>query len=837
MQGCWSKCYQQEECTESIRHSDLRYCCCTGQNCNAIDNLPSSVEACTEFRCNDRGSCIPRSSVCDGINDCLGLEDEENCEAECLTSLRIVNVWSPQDSRLIWTLRSHNIFINNTQSAWCSKKGWPNQWATLDLGKVRTISTIISLGYPVATQPGFANFTIQFSSDNQTYYNYTEAGKNKLFHGSPDPLRKSKNFFEQHVKARFVRLHPVASPGQNYACMRVAVLGCDRDVIPRVELSHRRVIADIRTNAVLNCSGLFQRNQPLKPEWFLETNSDQPFEKLQTGHNYLVEEVGTGILANRTVLFARRSIRLTFRYSIDYIRERFTCLVNKTVGQVFCTAKYSCGATFGHQLPSQSFEVAVIQYNLGGAVKSIILSVQNVTASEATVSWEIKEKPNYLLSIQSYLFLMFNKREKLLRLVRLNEGFCKLNGLQPYRRVRARLVIQPNTFIGVKGMLASNTVQFTTLVKEPGIPPNLTLVQIGATMAIIHCKPPPQTMRNGPIDGFIFSYKRTKFGNQLVTENETKLVLKGKEVIQLSGLAASSVYLLKALAYNVYNGKELRSGVTEMTITTLEGVPSSKVSNVKANFEPPNKIKISWSPPTSKNSVIDQFDGFQIRVHEIYSGKRVRRQISSITRLISVERQATSKSIAVTHDVMMCMISVAVFSKEGSGPFSDPIVVNTRRRTTPGPLSSKQSSVSKRSSDGATTGNPEVSTSNRIKSTRITTSEVQEATTKGLEGSMAAKSGKYGKSERIFLLEFIISLSVAVVLLLLVIILAYKCWVYTKKANWDHRGCNEHRYNGKTAEPFLLDQDGDDMSPPATPLDSYPYPKNDFRDKISLSSL
>ena len=78
-------------------------------------------------------------------------------------------------------------------------------------------------------------------------------------------------------------------------------------------------------------------------------------------------------------------------------------------------------------------------------------------------------------------------------------------------------------------------------------------------------------MRNGPIDGFIFSYKRTKFGNQLVTENETKLVLKGEEVIQLSGLAASSVYLLKALAYNILNGKELRSGESKMTITTLEG--------------------------------------------------------------------------------------------------------------------------------------------------------------------------------------------------------------------------------------------------------------------------
>ena len=97
--------------------------------------------------------------------------------------------------------------------------------------------------------------------------------------------------------------------------------------------------------------------------------------------------------------------------------------------------------------------------------------------------------------------------------------------------------------------------------------------------------------------------------------------------------------------------------------------------------------------------------------------------------------------------------------------------------------------------------------------------------------------GKSGKNEKVFFLEFIISVSVAVLLLLLVIILAYKCWVYTKRAHWDHHGCNGHRYNGKTAEPFLLDQDGDDVSQPATPLDSYPYPKNDFRDKISLSSL
>ena len=102
-------------------------------------------------------------------------------EIDCLASLKIVSTYSPQDPLTLKTLRSRNIQLSNRGSAWCSRAHNEGQWIRLDLGRMRTISVLVTLGYPVGTEPGFDNFTMQLSYDNVTYYDYEEGNTIKVF--------------------------------------------------------------------------------------------------------------------------------------------------------------------------------------------------------------------------------------------------------------------------------------------------------------------------------------------------------------------------------------------------------------------------------------------------------------------------------------------------------------------------------------------------------------------------------------------------------------------------------------------------------------------------------
>lgn len=95
-------------------------------------------------------------------------------------NLEIKSTSSPQDSYSLKALKSFNVFLNNSVSAWCRRKQRPGGWVTLDLGADRTISALTTSGYPVGTEPGFKNFTLQMSGLDIVYLNYTEDTKTKV---------------------------------------------------------------------------------------------------------------------------------------------------------------------------------------------------------------------------------------------------------------------------------------------------------------------------------------------------------------------------------------------------------------------------------------------------------------------------------------------------------------------------------------------------------------------------------------------------------------------------------------------------------------------------------
>ena len=96
-------------------------------------------------------------------------------------NLELKSASSPQDSYSLKALKSFNVFLNNSVSAWCARKQRPGGWVTLDLGKNRIVSALTTSGYPVGTEPGFNNFTLQMSGENKVFRNYTENGKTKVW--------------------------------------------------------------------------------------------------------------------------------------------------------------------------------------------------------------------------------------------------------------------------------------------------------------------------------------------------------------------------------------------------------------------------------------------------------------------------------------------------------------------------------------------------------------------------------------------------------------------------------------------------------------------------------
>ena len=95
-------------------------------------------------------------------------------------NLGIKSVSSPQDSTSLKPLKSFNVFLNNSRSAWCSRKSKGRQWITIDLGMVRSVQALTTLGYPVGTEPSFANFTLQLGRETEVFLNFTENGKTKV---------------------------------------------------------------------------------------------------------------------------------------------------------------------------------------------------------------------------------------------------------------------------------------------------------------------------------------------------------------------------------------------------------------------------------------------------------------------------------------------------------------------------------------------------------------------------------------------------------------------------------------------------------------------------------
>lgn len=824
-QGCWSQCKSRDKCiakkSSKKYMKNLSSCCCTADNCNDVAKQKDNTE-CPEIKCND-GTCISGKLRCDGTKDCPNGDDEFSCEKECLSNLAIKSANSPQDSYSLKDLKSVNVFLNNSVSAWCSRKQRAGGWVTLDLGRARTINALTTSGYPVGTEPGFKNFTLQISGETKVFLNYMESSKTKVFIGNSNPMKKIKSYLSHPVKARYLRIFPKAFESKNFACLRVAILGCDKAIVPEVKSNTQLVMPSIMEDGLAYCTMRSQRDYSSSLMWYMKQKNGL-FKPISTGHNYQIAEKQLKF-ETKFDLFTEKQVHLRFRYSFDYINEMFSCQL-KANDTFVCSSEYNC---VGKYLPSgpRSQATVRIQYDFGKRIKALELRATNVTASRGKLSWNVRPRPRYHLSVKSTLVIK-NANGVLINTLAhyLDSSPFSLGNLNPFTQYHLMLIIAPNTLPGVRDMLRSNELVFTTLVARPEGLPSVKEIHIGSSFAIFQCKPPAKEKRNGPINGYILTWKRVAYGEERIEKNAKRVVITGKEIARIDGLKPWSVYSIHVTAYNLLNKRKLESNGTTINIKTLSGKPQLEPNNVKAQFQRPTSILVMWTLPLNESNM--NFQGFKIRINELMDKeKRKKRNVDTHTRIIKVGKSIRIKKADIKPSTEFCMVEVAMYSEAGDGPFSQPITVKIERtKTTKTTTEKDETTLSTKTLRNTTTVTENPKTANVI-------TETKTPSTKETKTNRLNSKGKSTEEKKSFFIEFIVAVVAAACLLMLVV--AMICRMQKRKGEW--KKDNGYQSEERQMEPFLLDNDIENWNNDSVSADLLQSPTSDFEGTVESSEL
>lgn len=147
----------------------------------------------------------------------LGIEDKripsENLRASTFYNPVHSN---PSQSRL------NNYKYATAYYGWRSRQT-KNQWLQCDIGRLARVTG-------VATQSArgqnawVKRYTISYSNNGRSFKRYKAYGREKVFSGNYDNYHVVAHKFAPNVKARYIRLHPIAY--RSYITLRWELYGC-----------------------------------------------------------------------------------------------------------------------------------------------------------------------------------------------------------------------------------------------------------------------------------------------------------------------------------------------------------------------------------------------------------------------------------------------------------------------------------------------------------------------------------------------------------------------------------------------------------------------------------
>jgi hypothetical protein len=213
--------------------------------------------------------------------------------------------------------------------------------------------------------------------------------------------------------------------------------------------------------------------------------------------------------------------------------------------------------------------------------------------------------------------------------------------------------IAASTSVGI----GPNSTAINVLMPEDapnGAPRNLSGVSSSSRRIYLTWHPPPEALTNGIIREYYVNVTDTVTG-------EVQLLSSQSEVLEITNLHPYYTYKVAVAAYTVALGPF----TDQITVQTLEDVPTGAPLNVAANANSSRAFSIAWDPPEQEeqNGMVT---GHTVRVIPIIGGQTMDYETEGNHLLV----EGLSP-----HTTYECV--VAAMTKVGAGPFSAIVTVQT----------------------------------------------------------------------------------------------------------------------------------------------------------------
>lgn len=148
----------------------------------------------------------------------LGMANGEIKDWQITASSTYPSVWDPNCHE-----KFSRLYLNN-EKAWCAKHRSDSEWLQIDLGVAAKITGVITQGR-TGKKEWVTSFMISYSTDAfQWQYITDKYGNQKIFPGNYDDFAIKHNYFDQSIKARFIKFHTIQ--WNKHPSMRVEIIGC-----------------------------------------------------------------------------------------------------------------------------------------------------------------------------------------------------------------------------------------------------------------------------------------------------------------------------------------------------------------------------------------------------------------------------------------------------------------------------------------------------------------------------------------------------------------------------------------------------------------------------------
>ncbi|XP_066579876.1 phosphatidylinositol phosphatase PTPRQ isoform X2 [Amia ocellicauda] len=277
-------------------------------------------------------------------------------------------------------------------------------------------------------------------------------------------------------------------------------------------------------------------------------------------------------------------------YGMDLrTKEAFQKVTNETSIILSGLKKYTeyklrvaASTVVGESSLSEEDDIFVITLEDEPESPPVNLTVQDVTASTATISWSPPAQPNGILLYYKILY----ENSTTWSTMNSSKPHIQLTNLKPFSSYN--VTVRAYTKYGY-GNQTSPALNVLTEEDAPGSPPfNLTYESISSTEITVSWLSPLHA--NGIILSYIVQYWNASHSMN-ISSTSTK--------VTISNLKKYSQYWLYVAANTKFGSGNQTSDV--LNVTTLEDVPGGPVHNLIAHNVSSTAISVSWLPPDLPN--------------------------------------------------------------------------------------------------------------------------------------------------------------------------------------------------------------------------------------------